>query len=256
MEWAGAWTAEHPIGEPERVDDEPKSEGSDSRSTVCIVSLERPRRRPPRGFLSVAARAQGGMFMTSTQTFPVGGLPLLRSLAENWWLLLLRGIAAVAFGILAIIWPGHTLLALIYLYGAYALVDGIFALGAAIFGHSGGMVPRWWLAVIGVIGILAGLVAFALPGMTAVILLLLIASWAIIVGVLEVIGAIRLRKEIEGEWWLIISGLLSIAFGVILFVRPGSGALALIWVIAIYAILAGASLIGHAFRLKNFKQSA
>ena len=193
--------------------------------------------------------------MTSTQAFPVGGLPLLRSLAENWWLLMLRGIAAVAFGILAFIWPGITLLALTYLFAAYALIDGVFALGAAIFGHTGGMVPRWWLAVVGIIGILAGLIAFAWPGMTALLLLLLIASWAIVIGALEIVGAIRLRKEIEGEWWLIISGLLSIAFGVILFVQPGSGALALIWVIGIYAILAGGSLIGLAYRLKNLKQS-
>jgi len=193
--------------------------------------------------------------MTSTQAFPVGGLPLLRSLAENWWLLMLRGIAAVAFGILAFIWPGITLLALTYLFAAYALMDGVFALGAAIFGHTGGMVPRWWLAVVGIIGILAGLIAFAWPGMTALLLLLLIASWAIVIGALEIVGAIRLRKEIEGEWWLIISGLLSIAFGVILFVQPGSGALALVWVIGIYAILAGGSLIGLAYRLKNLKQS-
>jgi len=193
--------------------------------------------------------------MTSTQAFPVGGLPLLRSLAENWWLLMLRGIAAVAFGILAFIWPGITLLALTYLFAAYALIDGVFALGAAIFGHTGGMVPRWWLAVVGIIGILAGLIAFAWPGMTALLLLLLIASWAIVIGALEIVGAIRFRKEIEGEWWLIISGLLSIAFGVILFVQPGSGALALIWVIGIYAILAGGSLIGLAYRLKNLKQS-
>jgi uncharacterized membrane protein HdeD (DUF308 family) len=167
---------------------------------------------------------------------------------------MLRGIAAVAFGILAILWPGITLLALAYLFAAYALVDGVCALGAAIFGHTGGMVPRWWLAIVGVIGILAGLVAFAWPGMTALFLLLIIATWSIIIGALEIVGAIQLRKEIEGEWWLIISGLLSIAFGVILFVQPGSGALALIWVIGIYAILAGGSLIGLAYRLKNFKQ--
>ena len=191
--------------------------------------------------------------MTGTQTFPVGGLPLLRSLAENWWLLLLRGIAAVAFGILAIVWPGITLLALAYLFAAYALVDGVFALGAAIFGHSGSMMPRWWLAVVGVIGILAGLMAFAWPGLTALLLLLLIATWAIIIGAMEIVGAVYLRKEIEREWWLIISGVLSIIFGVILFVQPGSGALALIWVIGIYAILAGGSLIGLAYRLRNFK---
>jgi uncharacterized membrane protein HdeD (DUF308 family) len=194
--------------------------------------------------------------MTSTHVVHIGGLPLLQSLARNWWLLLLRGIAAVVFGVLAILWPGLTLLALAYLFAAYALVDGVCALGAAIFGHAGGMVPRWWLAVVGIFGILAGLVAFAWPGMTALFLLLIIATWSIVIGALEVIGAIQLRKEIEGEWWLIVSGVLSIAFGVILFLQPGPGALALVWVIGIYAILAGGSLIGLAYRLKNFKQAS
>ena len=190
--------------------------------------------------------------MTSTHALPADGLPLLRSLAENWWLLLMRGLIAVAFGILAIVWPGLTLLSLTYLFAIYAFMDGIFALGAAIFGHSGVM-QRWWLALVGVIGILSGLVAFAMPGITALLLLMLIASWAIVIGLFEIVGAIQLRKEIEGEWWLIIGGLLSIACGMILFARPGSGALAFIWVIGFYAIFAGGSLIGLAFRLKKLK---
>lgn len=193
--------------------------------------------------------------MTSTSAFPLGELPLLRSLAENWWLLLLRGLAAIGFGILALIWPGHTLVALTFIFAAYALVDGIFAFGAAIFGHSSGMVPRWWLALVGVLGILAGLLAFAWPGMTALVLLLLIASWAIVIGVLEIFGAVQLRKEIKGEWWLIINGCLAILFGVILFIHPGAGALAFVWGIGFYAILAGGSLIGLAFRLRKMKQA-
>jgi uncharacterized membrane protein HdeD (DUF308 family) len=187
---------------------------------------------------------------------PVGGVPLLRSLSENWWLLFLRGLAAIAFGVLAFVWPGHTLLALTFIYASFALVDGLFSLGAAIFGQSGGMVPRWWLALVGVIGILAGIVAFTWPGMTALVLLLLIASWAIVTGVLQIIGAIQLRREIKGEWWLIINGLLAIAFGVILFVHPGAGALAFVWGIGIYAILAGIALLGLAFRLRNLKPAA
>ena len=183
------------------------------------------------------------------------GSEILNALSENWWLFLLRGIAAIIFGILAFVWPGITLLSLTLVFAAYALVDGFCALWAAISGRTSEMMPRWWLAVVGIIGVLAGLIAFAWPGMTALLLLLLIASWAIVIGALEIFGAIRLRKEIEGEWWLIISGLLSIAFGVILFVQPGSGALALVWVIGIYAILAGGSLIGLAYRLKNLKQS-
>jgi len=193
--------------------------------------------------------------MTSIHATPIGGMPLRRALAENWWLLLLRGIAAVAFGILALTWPGVTVVALAFLFAAYALADGVCALGAAIFGHAGGMAPRWWLATVGVIGILTGIVAFAAPGLTALFLLLVIAAWAIVSGIMEIIGAIQLRKEIEGEWWLIARGVLSIVFGAILFASPASGALALIWIIGFYAILAGGTLIGLAFRLKKFKHA-
>jgi uncharacterized membrane protein HdeD (DUF308 family) len=184
---------------------------------------------------------------------PLVRLPLVRALAENWWLLLLRGIASIIFGILAFVWPGLTLLALILLWGAYAIVDGVIAVWAAISGRSGEMTPRWWLAIVGVVGLLAGLVAFASPGLTALVLLMFIAAWAIVIGVMEIYGAIQLRKEIEGEWWLILSGLLSIAFGVLLFARPGAGALALVWVIATFAILHGCTLIALSFRLKQYR---
>ena len=192
--------------------------------------------------------------MANTQTFditpPPGGL--LASLAENWWLLLLRGIASIAFGVLAFIWPGATLLTLTWLWGAYAVVDGVLALSAAITGGSE-VAPRWWLAVVGIAGIVAGPVAFFWPGLTALVLLMFIASWSIVVGVMKIAGAIQLRKEIEGEWLLVLSGLLSIAFGVILMVQPDAGALAVVWIIGWYAILAGCVGIGLAFRLKTFK---
>jgi uncharacterized membrane protein HdeD (DUF308 family) len=184
---------------------------------------------------------------------PLARLPLLRTLAENWWLLLLRGVASIVFGVLAFVWPGLTLVALIFLWGAYAIVDGGIALWAAISGKGGEITPRWWLAIVGIVGLLAGLVAFASPGLTAFVLLMFIAAWAIVIGALEIWGAIQLRKEIEGEWWLILSGLLSIAFGVFLFARPGSGALALVWVIGTFAILHGCTLIALSFRLKQFR---
>src|SRR6185369_6144718 len=164
-----------------------------------------------------------------TPSLPLAQLPLVRALAENWWLLLLRGVASIIFGVLAFIWPGLTLVALIFLWGAYAIVDGVIALWAAISGKAGAIAPRWWLAVVGIVGLLAGVVAFGSPGLTALVLLMFIAGWAIVVGVLEIWGAIQLRKEIDGEWWLILSGLLSIAFGALLFARPGPGALALVW---------------------------
>jgi len=185
---------------------------------------------------------------------PLVGAKLLRALAENWWLLLLHGIAAIAFGILAFFWPGLTLLTLTWLWGAYALSDGVFALWAAASGKGGEVAPRWWLAVVGIAGVLAGLVAFFWPGMTALVLLMFIASWAVIIGVLQIWGAIQLRKEMEGEWLLVLSGLLSIAFGIILFVQPGAGALALVWLIGWFAILAGCIFIALSFRLKQHKQ--
>jgi uncharacterized membrane protein HdeD (DUF308 family) len=197
--------------------------------------------------------------MTSTHVHPshapFAGPPLLHALAENWWLLLLRGIAAIIFGILAFVWPGLTLLTLIFLWGAYAIADGVFALWAAMSGRAS-MGPRWWLAIVGVAGIIAGLLAFAWPGITGGVLLLFIAVWAIIIGVLEIWGAIQLRKEIEGEWLLVLSGALSILFGAILIARPGVGALAVAWLIGWFAILIGCDFIALAFRLKSLRQPA
>jgi len=175
----------------------------------------------------------------------------LRELAENWWLLLLRGIAAIAFGLLAFLWPGLTLLTLVLMWGIYAISDGIIALWAAIASKGGEIAPRWWLAVVGVAGILAGA---SRPGMTALVLLMFIASWAIVIGVLQIWGAIRLRKEIEGEWLLGLSGLLSVVFGAIMFAQPGAGALAVVWLIGWFAILAGCVYIGLSFRLKKHKR--
>lgn len=186
-----------------------------------------------------------------TPSAPPAGSSLLGALAENWWLFLLRGIAAIIFGILAFFWPGITLLSLTLVWGVYALADGILALWAAITGRGGDMAPRWWLAIIGIAGVLSGLIAFFFPGMTALVLLIFIASWAIVIGVLQIWGAIQLRKELQGEWLLVLNGLLSIVFGALVMAWPGAGALAVVWIIGWYAILAGCLSIGLAFRLKN-----
>lgn len=198
--------------------------------------------------------------MAETQTstpseFPAG---LRALLGDNWWLLLLRGIAAVAFGVLAMVWPAITLISLTLLWGAYTLVDGVFALWAAISGraNSPAMGHRWWMAISGVVSILAGLAAFFWPGMTAFILVIFIGIWAIIIGVLTIWGAIQARKEIEGEWVLGLFGLLSIAFGALVLFQPGAGALSLIWTIAGYSIFAGVLLIMLAFRVHKFKRPA
>lgn len=196
--------------------------------------------------------------MTSVHTQPVPTpLPgeLLAALADSWWLLLLRGIAAIAFGILAFVWPGITLLTLILFWGAYAIVDGVFSLWSAISGKGGEKTSRWWLAVVGVCGVAAGILAFVRPGITALVFLLFIAAWAVVTGVLQVWGAIKLRKEIEGEWLLILSGLLSIAFGLVLLAWPGPGVLAVVWLIGSFAILEGIIYIALAFRLKKHKSA-
>jgi uncharacterized membrane protein HdeD (DUF308 family) len=173
----------------------------------------------------------------------------LHALARNWWLVLLRGIAAIIFGVLAFAWPGITLLTLIIFYGAYALIDGIFAIAAAFRG--GAAQSRWWLILIGILGIAAGLFTFMWPGLTALVLAIFIGIWSLIHGIFEIVGAIKIRKEIDNEWWLILSGALSVLFGLVMLVRPGAGALALIWVIGTYAIIFGALLVAFSFRLKR-----
>lgn len=191
--------------------------------------------------------------MSQTQTVgrPLVGSMLLHALAKNWWLLLLRGIAAIVFGALALAWPGLTLLTLILLYGAFVLTDGVIAIFAAISG--GAPVARWWLALVGLLGIAAGILTFMWPGMTALVLLFIMAGWAIAIGVAQIIGAIRLRKEIDNEWFLILSGVISVLFGITIMFNPGGGALALVWVIGIYAIIAGVLYISLAFRLKKHR---
>jgi uncharacterized membrane protein HdeD (DUF308 family) len=193
---------------------------------------------------------------TRAQSSRTSPRALLRALAENWWLLLLRGIATIAFGVLASIWPGRTLLTLIFLWGAYVIADGVLALWAGISGKGGEIAPRWWLALIGIAGILAGLLAFIWPGITAQVALVLIASWAIVTGVLEIWGAIQLRKEIEVEWMMALSGLLSAVLGVTLIARPGAGALAAVWLIGSFAVLVGCIYVSLALWLKNHKHPA
>lgn len=177
---------------------------------------------------------------------------MVTELARYWWVIAIRGLFAIVFGILAFVWPGITLAALILLFGAYALVDGIFSLigGFRMAGREG----RWWVMVLeGVAGVAVGLLTFFYPGLTAIVLLYFIAAWAVITGVLEIIAAIRLRKEIEGEFWMALAGIASVIFGVLLFVQPGAGALAVLWIIGVYAILFGVFLILLAFRLRGAK---
>ncbi|HSL01888.1 MAG TPA: HdeD family acid-resistance protein [Rubrobacteraceae bacterium] len=168
----------------------------------------------------------------------------------HWWALALRGGVAILFGIAAFLRPGIALEALILLFGAYALVDGVFAIVGVFTGTRMGT-PRWLLFLEGLVGIAAGLIAFVFPGLTAVALLYLIAAWAIITGIAEVATAIRLRQEIQGEWAMIIGGILSVLFGLILAVLPAVGILSLIWLIGAYAVAFGVLLLVAAFRVRH-----
>lgn len=181
------------------------------------------------------------------------GSVMVHALAKNWWMLLLRGIAAIIFGVLAFAWPGMTLLTLIMFYGAFALIDGVLAIIAAITG--GAPAPRWWLAVVGLLGIATGFLMFAMPGLTALVLLYFIGGWAVATGIFQIIGAIRLRKEIDDEWYLILGGVVSVLFGIGVMMAPGAGALALLWVIGAYAVIIGAIMVALAFRLRKFAHS-
>jgi uncharacterized membrane protein HdeD (DUF308 family) len=176
-------------------------------------------------------------------------------LARNWWALLLRGVVAVLFGILTFIWPGLTLAVLVLLFGAYVLVDGLFAIVAAIKSPAGN--ERWLLLLLeGIVGVIIGVLTFFWPAMTAFALLYFIALWAIITGVLEIGAAIRLRKSISNEWLLIISGFLSILFGLALIIVPVAGALAVVWLIGAYAIVFGVLLMALSFRLRKWGEAA
>jgi uncharacterized membrane protein HdeD (DUF308 family) len=179
--------------------------------------------------------------------------PVLPMLAGNWWALLVRGIVAVLFGLVALFWPGLTLWVLILFFGAYALVDGIFAIVAGIRGTGG---RRWLLFAEGALGVLAGLVAFFWPGMTALVLLYVIAFWAILTGIFEIVMAISLRREIENEWLMALGGVLSVIFGLILAVLPGVGLLSLVWLVGIYAIVFGVSLIVLGFRVRGHRRES
>src|SRR5215469_5966058 len=179
---------------------------------------------------------------------------MVNLLARRWWLIALRGVAAIVFGILALLWPGITLATLIILFGAYAFVDGIFAVIHALGG--GDETESVWLLLLeGLLGIGVGLITFFEPGLTAVALLFYIAAWNLATGVLEIAGALRLRKQVRGEFWLLLGGLCSIVFAVILMARPAAGALALIWVIGLYALLFGFSLLALGFRLRGVKSA-
>ena len=177
------------------------------------------------------------------------------SLAKNWWMFLVRGILALVFAAVALFFPATAFLSLVLVFGAFALVDGVFAIVSA-FTSNAKSENWWWLILEGVFGILIGILTIVQPAAMSEAWLLLIAAWAIVTGILEVITAIRLRKMIEGELWLILSGLASIAFGVLVLVYPQTGAVAIGVIVGIYALMFGILLIMLAFRLRKHNAAA
>ena len=155
-------------------------------------------------------------------------ITMLELLRRNWGWVVLRGVAAVLFGLLAFALPGITLAVLVLIWGAYAIVDGVLALIAAYRVRDRGR-PFWSLLIVGLLGIVAGVVTFLWPVMTALLLLMFIAAWAVVMGIFQIIAAIRLRKVIQNEWLLALSGVLSVLFGLLMFLQPGAGALTVIW---------------------------
>src|SRR5882724_1870977 len=174
------------------------------------------------------------------------------TLAKNWWAVGLRGLAAILFGALTFSLPPVTLAALVLLFGAYALVGGGLSVIAAIRGR--GQAEPWWALLLGgLVSISAGIVTFVLPGLTELALLYMIAAWAIITGILEIVAALPLRRRLKGETWLVLNGARSIAFGVLTILMPGAGALSVAWLIGAYAVVVGALLLGLSFRLRRWR---
>jgi uncharacterized membrane protein HdeD (DUF308 family) len=176
---------------------------------------------------------------------------MVRILARVWWAIALRGLAAILFGALALVWPTLTLEVLILFFGAYALLDGALSAGSAIANRKHDR-TWWWLLLSGLAGVVAGILTFVFPGLTEIVLVYFIAARALIVGIAEIAAAVALRREISNEWFLILNGIFAVLFSLVLFVAPGAGALALVLMIGVYAIIAGVLLLLAAFRLRGW----
>src|SRR5450432_984594 len=166
---------------------------------------------------------------------------------RNWWLLAVRGLLSIILGLIVLFLPGIALLALVYVFAAYMLIDGIMAVVTSI--RERGMLNRWgWILFEGVLGIVAGLIAFFYPGITALILLYLVAAWAIITGIMEIVTAFIIRDMVSWEWLLALAGVVSVLFGIILFIHPGAGLLSILWLVGVYSIIFGITFIVRAFQ--------
>ena len=179
---------------------------------------------------------------------------LVRVMANNWWVPLLRGIAAVIFGLMALFWPGLTVYLLLIVFGAYAIFDGVMAVIVAFQRKSED--DGWWAwALDGALSIIIGLMALFWPEATALALIIWMAIWAVVGGIFRIIAAFRLRAEIEGEWALGLSGLLLVIWGVLMALIPAAGLLSIAWLIGIFALLIGIVMIVLAFRLRGMRDA-
>src|SRR4029077_7704869 len=180
---------------------------------------------------------------------------LIETLKRHWWAPVIRWAAAIAFGIIAFVYPGLTIATLVLFFGAWILIDVIFRIVGAI-GHRSSN-PDWgWQLVIGVLGIIVGFLTFPAPQVTALALFIYIAAWALMIGASEIVLAVKLRHEIKGEWFLILMGLASIVFAILLLWNPIAGAAAVIWLIAWYAVVLGILAIFFGFRLRSLRTLA
>jgi uncharacterized membrane protein HdeD (DUF308 family) len=178
---------------------------------------------------------------------------MLGLVARDWWVFAIRGIAALVFGVLAFIWPETTLTVLVLLFGAYVLVDGVSLLIALVRGDAVARRHAWAVGIMGVLGIVAGVVTFAWPDLTALSLLYLVAFWAITTGTFQVIGAIALRRELDNEFWMALGGVASIVFGALLVIFPGDGLITLVWLVGLWSVVFGVSSLGLAYRLHEIE---
>jgi uncharacterized membrane protein HdeD (DUF308 family) len=179
---------------------------------------------------------------------------MLNMLAKNWWLVEIRGVAAIAFGVLAFLWPGITLLVLVTLFAAYMLIDGVALLLSLRRAEPATAGHRLAVGLMGILGVAVGIATIFWPGITALALLYLVAFWAITLGLTQVIAAIRLRREISGELWFVIGGLLTVVFGVFILLFPGTGLLSLVWIVGAWAIVFGITNLVLAWRLRGLHQ--
>lgn len=190
--------------------------------------------------------------MSNSSSAGAAPFPFVHSfLTQAWWALLLRGLLSIGFGVLVFTLPKHTLLGLVFFYGAYAIVDGLFSIGGAFRSGASG---RIWLILSGLISIIAGLAAMAWPGLTAVVFVWIIAFWSVVRGLAEIFMAIRLRKEISNEWMLILAGLISVLFGIALFSSPVFGVVVIMWMIGAWAVLFGLLFVILAFKVRSARE--